>query len=106
MLSASIPGDEIDLDTLDLRSAGRELGIPMHPTYIIVDLHAELAKLLSVPPHPASDRWQSARVKAVQLAPYRDGLLLAVKPGKDHWERASGRRRTGLRSRRNRDRWS
>jgi mannose-6-phosphate isomerase-like protein (cupin superfamily) len=53
----------------------------------IIDLDAELAKLTMfrrTPAATAADRKGSV----AQLAPYRDGLLLALKAsGKDHWER-------------------
>jgi len=54
---------------------------------IIADLNAEVAKLTMfrrTPQATAADREGSV----AQLAPYRDGLLLAIKAsGKDHWER-------------------
>ena len=53
----------------------------------IIDLNAELAKLTMfrrTPQATAADRKGSV----ASLAPYRDGLLLAIKAsGKDHWER-------------------
>src|SRR5262249_20099010 len=53
----------------------------------ITDLDAELAKLKMfrrTPAATAADRKGSV----AELAPYRDGLLLAIKAsGKDHWER-------------------
>jgi mannose-6-phosphate isomerase-like protein (cupin superfamily) len=53
----------------------------------IIDLDAELARLTMfrrTPEATAADRKGSV----AQLAPYRDGLLLAIKAsGKDHWER-------------------
>jgi mannose-6-phosphate isomerase-like protein (cupin superfamily) len=95
-MSATIPGDHIDLDVDDPRPAlsslrenrgttpgrGKE---SRRPT--IVDLDAELAKLTMfrrTPEATAADRKGSV----AQLASYRDGLLLAIKAsGKDHWER-------------------
>ncbi len=56
-------------------------------TPTIIDLDQELAKLTMfrrTPQATAADRKGSV----AQLAPYRDGLLLAIKAsGKDHWER-------------------
>ena|ERR1051326_3247979 len=89
-MSATIPGEHIDLDVDDPRShvrissAERQLasGSPS-----IIDLGQELAKLTMfrrTPQATAADRKGSV----AQLAPYRDGLLLAIKAsGKDHWER-------------------
>jgi mannose-6-phosphate isomerase-like protein (cupin superfamily) len=53
----------------------------------IVDLEAELAKLTTFRRTP--DATPAERQGSVaQLAPYRDGLLLAIKfSGTDHWER-------------------
>lgn len=59
----------------------------MDGTPRIIDLDAEVAKLRMFrrsPGSTAADRKGSV----VQLASYRDGLLLALKSsGKDHWER-------------------
>lgn len=53
----------------------------------IIDLNAELSKLTSfcrTPESTTTDR----RGSVADLAPYRDGRLLAIKfSGKDHWER-------------------
>ena len=53
----------------------------------IADLNAEVAKLRMC--RRAPDTTMEERQGSVaQLAPYRDGLLLAIKAsGKDHWER-------------------
>lgn len=53
----------------------------------IADLNAEVAKLRMC--RRAPDTTMEEREGSVaQLAPYRDGLLLAIKAsGKDHWER-------------------
>jgi mannose-6-phosphate isomerase-like protein (cupin superfamily) len=95
-MSATIPGDHLDLDVDDPRPAlssvrekqgttparGKDSRAPA-----IVDLTAELAKLTMFRRTPwatAEDRKGSV----AQLATYRDGLLLAIKAsGKDHWER-------------------
>jgi mannose-6-phosphate isomerase-like protein (cupin superfamily) len=87
-MSATIPGDHIDLDVDDPRTSMPDLDIPdtMRPPNII-DLNAELAKLTMFrrsPQSTAADRKGSV----ARLASYRDGLLLAIKAsGKDHWER-------------------
>ena len=53
----------------------------------IVDLDAELAKLTMFRRNPQSTR-EETKGSVARLAPYRDGLLLAIKAaGKDHWER-------------------
>ena len=95
-MSATVPGDHIDLDVDDPRLAlsslrqnqGTMLGRGSETrTATIVDLNSELAKLTMfrrTPAATAADRKGSV----AQLATYRDGLLLAIKAsGKDHWER-------------------
>jgi mannose-6-phosphate isomerase-like protein (cupin superfamily) len=95
-LSATIPGDHLDLDVDDPRPAlsslhgnqGTTLGRGKESrTATIVDLDAELATLTMfrrTPAATAADRKGSV----AQLASYRDGLLLAIKAsGIDHWER-------------------
>lgn len=95
-MSATIPGDHIDLDVDDPRTMlsglredqGTALGRGKESrTPAIVDLNSELAKLTMfrrTPEATAADRKGSV----AQLASYRDGLLLAIKAsGKDHWER-------------------
>src|SRR6266436_5501937 len=87
-MSATIPGDHIDLDVDDPRTSTPDLDIDntMRPPSIS-DLNAELAKLTMFrrsPQSTAADRKGSV----ARLATYRDGLLLAIKAsGKDHWER-------------------
>jgi mannose-6-phosphate isomerase-like protein (cupin superfamily) len=85
-MSAVVPGDHIDLDVDDPRTVEPRKVIASG-TPSTVDLAAELAKLTMfrrTPGATAADRKGSV----AQLAPYRDGLLLAIKAsGKDHWER-------------------
>jgi mannose-6-phosphate isomerase-like protein (cupin superfamily) len=85
-MSAVIPGDHIDLDVDDPRAVEPRKVRP-GGTPGIIDLAAELTKLTMfrrTPEATAADRKGSV----AQLAPYRDGLLLAIKAsGKDHWER-------------------
>jgi mannose-6-phosphate isomerase-like protein (cupin superfamily) len=90
-MSATIPGDHIDLDVDDPRTSTPDLDIgnTMRPPSII-DLNAELAKLTMcrrTPQATMADRKGSV----ARLASYRDGLLLAIKfSGKDHWESHPG----------------
>jgi mannose-6-phosphate isomerase-like protein (cupin superfamily) len=56
-------------------------------TSSIIDLDAELGKLTMFRRTPASTK-ADRKGSVAQLAPYRDGLLLALKAaGTDHWER-------------------
>jgi len=53
----------------------------------IIDLNAEIAKLIMFRRTPQSTR-EETRGSVARLADYRDGLLLAIKSaGKDHWKR-------------------
>ena len=85
-MSATIPGEHIELDIADPRTVEPEK-VTAGGTPSIVDLTAELPKLTMfrrTPDATAADRKGSV----AQLARYRDGLLLAIKAsGKDHWER-------------------
>src|SRR5205823_6012674 len=84
--SATLPGDHIELDVDDPRTADPKKVITTG-TPSIIDLDAELAKLRMfqrTPDSTVADRKGSV----ARLASYRDGLLLAIKAsGKDHWER-------------------
>jgi mannose-6-phosphate isomerase-like protein (cupin superfamily) len=86
--SATMPGDHIELDVADPRTNRSDLKVSetTRPARII-DLDGEVAKLTMfrrTPEATAADRTGSV----ARLAPYRDGLLLAIKAsGKDHWER-------------------
>jgi quercetin dioxygenase-like cupin family protein len=86
VMSATIPGEHIELDVGDPRTVEPGKVMAGGPPSII-DLTAELAKLKMfrrTPEATVADRKGSV----AQLAPYRDGLLLAIKAsGKDHWER-------------------
>jgi len=85
-MSATIPGEHIDLDDPRTSTPGLDRPSPMRP-HSIIDLNAAVAKLKMfrrTPGSTAADRKGSV----AQLASYRDGLLLALKSsGKDHWER-------------------
>ena len=86
VISATLPSDHIDLDVDDPRTVAPEIETEARAPDV-VDLNAEVAKLISfrrTPHSTAEDRKGSV----ARLAPYRDGLLLAIKAsGKDHWER-------------------
>ena len=84
--SATLPGDHINFDVDDPRTA--EPGkVTAGRAPSVIDLNAELAKLTLVrrtPQSTVADR----KAGVARLASYRDGLLLAIKfVGKDHWER-------------------
>jgi mannose-6-phosphate isomerase-like protein (cupin superfamily) len=86
VLSATIPGEHIDLDVDDPRAV--EPGkIRTSAPPRIIDLDAEVAKLTMFRRSPDSTAAER-KGSVAQLAHYRDGLLLAIKAsGKDHWER-------------------
>jgi mannose-6-phosphate isomerase-like protein (cupin superfamily) len=98
-MSATVPGEHIDLDVDDPRpvlptptsshETTSEREIESKPLSLI-DLNAELGKLTMfrrTPQSTAADRKGSV----ARLASYRDGLLLAIKfSGKDHWESHPG----------------
>jgi quercetin dioxygenase-like cupin family protein len=85
-MSATIPGEHIELDVADPRMVEPGKVTAGRPPSI-VDLTAAISKLTMfrrTPDATAADR----RGSVAQLARYRDGLLLAIKAsGKDHWER-------------------
>ena len=95
-MSATVPGDHVDLDVADPRPALPMPAMKRAATLdreseckppSLIDLDAALAKLTMfrrTPDASAADRTGSV----AELAAYRDGLLLAIKAaGKDHWER-------------------
>jgi mannose-6-phosphate isomerase-like protein (cupin superfamily) len=86
VISATLPSDHIDLDVDDPRTVAPEIETEGRAPDV-VDLNAEVAKLISfrrTPHSTAEDRTGSV----ARLGSYRDGLLLAIKAsGKDHWER-------------------
>jgi quercetin dioxygenase-like cupin family protein len=85
--SAVIPGPHCELDVPDPRPHVSEESRFANRSPSIIDLPRELATLTMVgrtPEATAADRNGSV----AELAPYRDGLLLAVKAsGKDYWQR-------------------
>ena len=95
-MSATIPGDHIDLDVDDPRpvlpksalnrATTSEREVDSKPPSLI-DLNAELAKLTMFRRTPRSTT-ADRKGSVAELASYRDGLLLAIKAaGTDHWER-------------------
>ncbi len=88
-MSATIPGDHIDLDVDDPRTSTPGLDIPstMRPPSII-DLDAELAKLTMFRGRTPQSTMADRKGSGARLATYRDGTLFATKfAGKGHWER-------------------
>jgi mannose-6-phosphate isomerase-like protein (cupin superfamily) len=90
VMSATIPGDHIDLDVADpsLVEHGPASGarIATEMTNNVVDLNAELAKLTMFRRTPAATE-EDRRGSVARLGSYRDGALFAIKSsGTDHWE--------------------
>jgi quercetin dioxygenase-like cupin family protein len=89
VLSATIPGDHIDLDVDDPRKSTPDLDIgnTMRPPSII-DLNAELAKLTMFRGRTPQTTFADRKGSVANLTPYRDGMLLLSKwsGGKTHWE--------------------
>ncbi len=87
-MSATIPGEHIDLDVDDPRTSTPSLDIPdtMRPPSII-DLNAELAKLTMFRGRTPQSTMADRKGSSARLAPYRDGGLFITKfAGKGHWE--------------------
>ena len=87
-MSATIPGDHIDLDVDDPRTGtpGLDMGDAMRPPSII-DLNAELAKLKMFRGRTPQTTFAARKGSAALLGSYRDGfLLLGKSAGKTHWE--------------------
>jgi mannose-6-phosphate isomerase-like protein (cupin superfamily) len=88
VMSATIPGEHIDLDVDDPRTdrPGLDTGKTLRPPSI-VDLEAELAKLTMLRGRTPQTTFADRKGSAAILAPYRDGFLLVGKSaGKSHWE--------------------
>jgi mannose-6-phosphate isomerase-like protein (cupin superfamily) len=84
--SATLPGDHIELDVDDPRTAEPEKVIASG-TPSIIDLDAELAKLTMSRGRTPQSTMADRRGSAARLAPYRDGALTTTKfAGKGHWE--------------------
>jgi mannose-6-phosphate isomerase-like protein (cupin superfamily) len=88
VMSATIPGDHIDLDVADPRTTERfpAAGVTANGTADVVDLNAELAKLTMFRRSPAATE-EDRKGSVARLASYRDGALFAIRSsGIDHWE--------------------
>jgi len=85
--SATLPGDHIELDVDDPRTAEPKRVMPSG-TPSIVDLGAELAKLTMFRGRTPQSTMADRKGSGGRLASYRDGGLFATKfAGKGHWER-------------------
>lgn len=84
--SATLPGDHIESDVNDPRTAEPERVMPSG-TPSIIDLNAELAMLTMFRGRTPQSTMADRRGSAARLAPYRDGGLSITKfAGKGHWE--------------------
>ena len=84
--SATLPGDHIELDVDDPRTAEPKRVMPSG-TPSIVDLNAELAKLTMFRGRTPQSTMADRKGSGARLAAYRDGGLFATKfAGKGHWE--------------------
>lgn len=84
--SATLPGDHIEVDAADPRSAepGKAL---IGGTPVIIDLTAELAKLTMFRGRTPRSTMADRKGSSARLAAYRDGGLFVTKfAGKGHWE--------------------
>jgi mannose-6-phosphate isomerase-like protein (cupin superfamily) len=84
--SATLPGDHIELDVDDPRTAEPKRVMPSG-TPSIIDLDAELAKLTMFRGRTPRSTMADRKGSGARLASYRDGALTATKfAGKGHWE--------------------
>ena len=84
--SATLPGDHIELDVDDPRTAVPKKVITSG-TPSIIDLDAELAKLTMFRGRTPQSTMTERKGSAARLASYRDGVLSITKfAGKGHWE--------------------
>jgi len=84
--SATLPGDHIELDVDDPRTAEPKRVMPSG-TPSIINLNAELAKLTMFRGRTPRSTMADRKGSGGRLAPYRDGGLFAAKfAGKGHWE--------------------
>jgi mannose-6-phosphate isomerase-like protein (cupin superfamily) len=85
--SATLPGDHIELDVDDPRTAEPKRVMPSG-TPSIIDLNTELAKLAMFRGRTPQSTMANRKGSAARLASYRDGGLSITKfAGKGHWER-------------------
>jgi len=84
--SATLPGDHIELDVDDPRTAEPKRVMPSG-TPSIIDLNTELGKLTMFRGRTPQSTMADRKGSAARLASYRDGALTAAKfAGKGHWE--------------------
>jgi mannose-6-phosphate isomerase-like protein (cupin superfamily) len=84
--SATLPGDHIEHDVDDPRTAEPERVMPSG-TPSIIDLDAELAKLTMFRGRTPQSTMADRKGSSARLASYRDGGLSVTKfAGKGHWE--------------------
>jgi mannose-6-phosphate isomerase-like protein (cupin superfamily) len=84
--SATLPGDHIEQDVDDPRTAEPKKVIATG-TPSIIDLNAELAKLTMFRGRTPQSTMADRKGSSARLAPYRDGGLFVSKfAGKGHWE--------------------
>jgi mannose-6-phosphate isomerase-like protein (cupin superfamily) len=84
--SATLPGDHIELDVDDPRTAEPEKVVG-RGTPAIIDLDAELAKLTMFHGRTPQSTMADRKGSSARLASYRDGGLSITKfAGKGHWE--------------------
>ena len=84
--SATLPGDHIELDVDDPRTAEPKRVMPSG-TPSIIDLNTELAKLTMFRGRTPQSTMADRKGSGARLAPYRDGSLFVTKfAGKGHWE--------------------
>jgi mannose-6-phosphate isomerase-like protein (cupin superfamily) len=84
--SATLPGDHIEVDVDDPRTAEPKRVMPSG-TPSIIDLNTELAKLTMFRGRTPQSTMADRKGSATRLASYRDGALTATKfAGKGHWE--------------------
>jgi mannose-6-phosphate isomerase-like protein (cupin superfamily) len=85
-VSATVPGDHIELDIDDPRTAAPKTVIESS-TPAIIDLNAELAKLTMFRGRTPQSTMADRKGSSARLASYRDGGLSVTKfAGKGHWE--------------------
>src|SRR6201987_5677171 len=85
--SATLPGDHIELDVDDPRTAEPKRVMPKG-TPSIIDLNAELAKLTLFRGRTPQSTMADRQGSAARLASYRDGGLSVTRfAGKGHWDR-------------------
>ena len=87
MTATPFPGDHIELDVDDPRTAERTPAAPMAMTPSIIDLNAELSKLTMFRGRTPQSTMADRKGSAARLVSYRDGALTATRfAGKGHWE--------------------